>query len=105
MHIAEDHQVTANVKEQARGARTICNYLQTTREKVCPFWVTILARFSSHARETNLKGGHGFTVHHVLWQTVVHVDHREDGTIMQCMLKLNIQDVSIELLIMLAKTP
>ena len=104
MHTAEEHQVTANVKEPARGARTIYRYLHATREKICPFWVTILARFSSHARKTSLKGGHGFTVHHILWKTVVHVDHRKDGPIMQCMLELNIQDVSIELLIMLAWT-
>ena len=104
MHTADDHQVTANVREHTRGIRTIYRYLHAAREKICPFWVTILARFSRHARKTNLKGGHGFAVHHVLWQAVVHVDQPEDGTIMQCMLKLNIQDVSIELLIMLTRT-
>ena len=75
--------------------RYIQRYLQSARKYLVPFWVTILARLPCHECETALKVTHVRLVNDILGQSVVDIHHAKNRACMQCVLEVDIQDMSI----------
>ena len=77
----------------------ICTYLQATRERINPRWVSIHAISTRHLCEMCLENLHRWRVDYIFWQPIVYIDHAKYRSKMQAMLKIYIQDMTVQLLV------
>ena len=51
----------------------------------------------------SLKRGHSFAVNHILWKTVVYINYAKDGSRVQRVLLLHVQDMAVQLFVMFSR--
>ena len=51
----------------------------------------------------SLKRGYNFAINHILWKTIVHINHAKDGSRVQRVLLLHVQDMAVQLFVMFSR--